>query len=119
MSLSERLKEERKRLFMTQEKLAILTFTTKKSIGTYEKAHTVPSATFLGHLSSLGFDVVYILTGTRSDTSPFTEEEKQLVELYRSANASIKLAVQATLNSGVKAGHTVNVRGNANKVHIE
>ncbi len=112
MGIGIRLKEERKSKKMTQEDLGLQAGTTKKSIITYEKEQAAMPSSFLEKLAPLGFDIQYIVTGVRSNSAPLTPEEKELVRLYNEANQSIKLAVMATLTSGVKAGHVVNVQGN-------
>lgn len=60
-----RLKDERDRLGYSQETLGTRIGTTGRTIKKYEANETSPRATELLQLSSLGFDVLYIVTGEK------------------------------------------------------
>lgn len=99
MAIGQRLKEERKRLKFTQMQLANFAETTKNSVLNYEKDTVNPTSVFFEKISAHGFDIQYILTGIRSDSS-LTDDEKEVLALYRSASDAIKQAVKAVLTSG-------------------
>ena len=65
MNSSLRIKEERKRLDLTQDQLAGLLGVTKQSILAYEKGSRYPDLFFLEKASQLGFDTNYIITGKK------------------------------------------------------
>lgn len=68
MTIGLRLKEERERLGFTQTAFAELASTTKKSQIDYEKDITQPKAGYLADIAQVGADVLYIITGTKTDT---------------------------------------------------
>lgn len=57
----ERLREERIRLMLTQEKLAELSGVKQLSISQYENGHSMPSTKFLFSIEKLGFDLMYLM----------------------------------------------------------
>lgn len=94
-----RLKEERKRLKITQKKLAETCNINYQTILRYEKEERTPDGDFYYIISKLGFDVQYILTGVRSDAA-LSPDERELLTLYKEAPETIKQAVRAVLLSG-------------------
>lgn len=68
-TLGARLKEERERLGLTQVALALLTGASKSSQIGWESGRAVPNAEYLATALTLGMDVVYVLTGARSDAA--------------------------------------------------
>ena len=65
MSFSARLKEERKRLKITQKKLAEAVGITEQAQVSYEKGRQPQFSGYLEALAREGLDVAYILTGER------------------------------------------------------
>lgn len=59
-----RLGEERKRLYLNQNKVATHCEVTAKSVGRWEKDTPIP-ANKLALMAQLGYDITYILTGER------------------------------------------------------
>lgn len=114
-----RLKEERSRLKYKQKFIAEETEVHNVTISNYEKGKIAIPASYLAKLAPLGFDIQYIITGVRSGTAPLSPEERELLELYRNANATLKLAAKTTLASGTKAGHVVTVNGSKNTVSVK
>lgn len=104
MNFSLRLKEERKRLKLTQKQFADIIECSATSIVMYEKEQTIPQVTFLEKIAPLGFDVQYILTGVHSGVieNTYSKEEQEIIKLYRNANESIKIATKAVLTSNQK-----------------
>ena len=62
-SIGERLKEERKRLGLSQMELCELTGITRKTLFSYETGERSPNVLFLSALFDHDFDVDYILKG--------------------------------------------------------
>jgi transcriptional regulator with XRE-family HTH domain len=108
-----RLKEERKRLRLTQAELAGIGGTTKGSQGKYENGENTANSGYLSRIAAAGVDVQYILTGVRSDVA-LLPDEKYLLGLYREAPPGIRKAAIAALASGSPSGgvnQTVTIGG--------
>lgn len=65
MNIGERLKEERKRLKLTQEMLGGTLGVSKRSLIEWEKGDVFPNAEYLARIAAAGADVQYIVTGVR------------------------------------------------------
>lgn len=65
----ERLREERKRLNLTQADFAALANVTVDSQGNYERGSRKPDSSYLEAVAKHGVDVGYLLTGTRTAPS--------------------------------------------------
>lgn len=110
MSFSVRLKEERKRLKLTQPQMAERAGTTRQSQLKYEKGVQSPGADYLQAIAALGVDVQYLLTGVRSETA-LTPEEKRILHFYREAAPAIRKAALAVLESGISSSQSVTIHG--------
>ncbi|MFI8609496.1 helix-turn-helix domain-containing protein [Pseudomonas sp. NPDC077649] len=66
--LGERLKEERKRLGLTQPLLAEVAGAAKRTVIDWEKGVSSPTAAQLEVLAGVGMDVLYVVTGQRAST---------------------------------------------------
>ncbi|MDD5175769.1 MAG: hypothetical protein PHQ05_05030 [Sterolibacterium sp.] len=64
----------------------------------YESGESFPDAQYLAELHEIGFDVLYIITGTRS-TEAMTAEHQNLIEAYQDAPLPLKIAAFAVLVS--------------------
>ncbi|EJG5923821.1 helix-turn-helix transcriptional regulator [Salmonella enterica] len=91
MSQGERLKEERKRLGFSQTDFAQMVGASYKSQLRWEKDESSPGADALGLWAEVGLDVLYVVTGRRSQISsdiPKMSPEKQaLVDAYDGMSA--------------------------------
>ena len=80
----------------------------------YEKGERRPDTDYLKGIAEIGADVQYIITGVRSDMA-LTPDERQLLELFRAAPLTGKMAavgaLQGVLNPGTAT--TVIATGNA------
>lgn len=94
MSVGLRLKEERKRLGLTQEAMGVACGVTKRTQIFYEMDSVGASAAYLTAAYELGVDVVYLLTGTRERLA---EADADLLDAWRSASPSARAAVMAAL----------------------
>jgi transcriptional regulator with XRE-family HTH domain len=65
--IGNRLREERIRLFKTQEALADASGAARNSIKNYESGDTPINVALLLVLQDIGFDIGYVVTGRRSD----------------------------------------------------
>ncbi len=104
----ERLKEERKRLSIKQKELASWIGCTPQTLLKYEKNTLGISVNLLNKLASRGFDIQYIVTGVRSD-SAYSDDEKELLELYRNAQSSLQVGAKAMLASGQRESQVINI----------
>ncbi|WP_228350837.1 MULTISPECIES: helix-turn-helix domain-containing protein [Limnobaculum] len=64
--ISDRLKNERERLRLTQPEFAEASGVSKRTVIEWEKGNTSPNAVQLSSLSGVGVDVQYVLTGEKS-----------------------------------------------------
>lgn len=115
-SLSMRLKEERKRLGMTQQEIADKVSITRETWSRYESAKIAPGSEVLLKLVSLGVDTNYILTGDRiisidslnrssvvttaEETGNYkvgiqlTQQELELIHCYRKVSEDGKKSIE-------------------------
>ncbi|OWJ91096.1 hypothetical protein B6S59_25325 [Pseudomonas sp. A46] len=79
--LGERLKEERQRLKLTQPELAEAAGAKKRTVIDWEKGVSSPTAVQLEALALVGLDVLFVVTGSRSNaaTSPHLTESQASV----------------------------------------
>lgn len=103
MSVGLRLKEERKRLGLTQEAMGVACGVTKRTQIFYEMDSVGASAAYLTAAYELGVDVVYLLTGTRERLAA---ADADLLDAWRSASPSARAAVMAALRGvALAVGH--------------
>ncbi|EAM6405850.1 transcriptional regulator [Salmonella enterica] len=91
MSQGERLKEERKRLGFSQTDFAQMVGASYKSQLRWEKDESSPGADALGIWARVGLDVLYVVTGQRSqgsfDIPEMSPEKQALVEAFDGMSA--------------------------------
>lgn len=76
MHAGERLREERERLGFSQTDLAEVGGVTRKTQFNYESGERYPDAAYLGALASVGFDVLYVVTGHRCHIAMTVSQER-------------------------------------------
>lgn len=114
MPFHARLKEERKRLRLTQPELSEIGGVTKKSQVVYESGKGAsPTAEYLEKIAAVGIDVQYLLTGIRSEMA-LTPEMRTLIQFYMDATPAIRKAALAVLVSGGSGSGGQNVMVNGN-----
>lgn len=64
--ITQRLREERKRLGFTQEELATIGGVKVNAQSVYERGLRIPNATYLANIAKVGVDVLYVVTGSRT-----------------------------------------------------
>jgi len=93
-SIGDRLREERKRLNLSQEACGIACGVTKMSQLNYEGNKRSPDAAYLQAFANLGGDVQFVLTGV-----PSVAQGISLAQVERAAEQ----AYQMVLGSGIQA----------------
>ena len=119
-----RLKEERERLGITQPSFAEVADAKKRTLIDWEKGVSSPTAMQLASLAGIGVDVLYVVTGQRSQAIPaqaaLPREHQALLNSYEMCSATAKknlLQTAALLASGVPSAQgpiNVQVRGVGN-----
>lgn len=101
MNIGQRLREERERLDLSQERFAAVGGVQKRAQINYEAGERSPDAKYLENISVLGVNLVYVLTGQRKEaaTPAITADEMQLVMYYREAQPAVRKAAVAALLS--------------------
>lgn len=120
MELQARLKSERERLRLSQTQVAELTHVGKTTVINWEKGASAPDANQLAALAAAGVDVLYIVTGARSQSAAEVDllpsDERVLVDAYRRCNAEAKrnlIQTAALLSAGIQS---VNDKPTAKKI---
>lgn len=113
-----RLREERETIGKSQSAIAEELGTTTRTWGKYERGETAPDGAMLAFLSeNYGMDTLYILTGKRTpDLGDISNDELELIKIYRSAPLAIKAAALAALTAGSSATASINVTGSGQRV---
>lgn len=96
VTFGKRLRKERKRLGLTQSKIAEIASITRQTQINYEKGERSPDSDYLSTIAAVGADVLYVLTGQRT---PSREEaldprEKAVLDNYRALSEGGQAAVQ-------------------------
>ena len=78
-----RLRQERKRLGLSQEKFSALGGVTRDTQMNYENGSRKPDSSYLTAIALAGVDVLFLLTGETADM-PLTAEESELLASFRS-----------------------------------
>ena len=91
--ISKRLALERERLGLEQADIRDKLNIALATISRYENAKRLPDLGIAKELSELGYDMAYVITGKRLDesASDLTDDEMQLLELYRSSKRRAEL----------------------------
>ena len=103
MSISKRLKAERERLELSQPQFGELTGVGKTTVINWEKGASAPDAVQLAAIAAAKADVLYILTGQRSQ--PISAEallpvdERIMLDNYRHAPGAVQAGIKTTLGA--------------------
>lgn len=117
LSVGSRILEERKRLNLSQEKLAAMCEafgagkTSRQSIRNYEQGKNSPSVMVLAAMSAAGFDMAYLFSGQRKVSPMLDSRESALLDNYRASEERGKSAIEMT--ASVLAEQTVEVKKKA------
>ena len=110
---SERLKNDRKRLKLTQQKLATLLEVSDMTIKRWETGTAIPSDKLI-LMKNIGFNVSYILFGESDQT--ISNEENLLIEKYRQADPISRNRILMLLLGGDSEATKTVVKNNKNSV---
>lgn len=100
MSVGIRLKEERKRLGLTQEAMGLACGVAKRTQILFEQDAHLPGGAYFVAADELGVDVTYVLVGRRDRLA---EADADLLDAWRSAPPSARADVMAALRGVVPA----------------
>lgn len=108
MPIGDWLRDERKRLGLSQPAFAELAGTTKQTVFSWETGKTAPDAFQLAALAAAGADALYILTGQPSQGLPAKDtlppDQQVLVSAYERCTAEGKhhlIQTAALLSAGM------------------
>lgn len=93
-----RLKEERKRLKLTQATASAVAGVSRETWSRYEGGSVSPGMEVLVAFALAGADVQYVLTGLHGSASPTTRERLFLDQFRRSTEAQQDAALRVLLN---------------------
>lgn len=106
MNTGQRLREERERLGVSQERFAAIGGVQKRAQINYEAGERAPDTSYLEGLALVGVDVAYVVTGKRAQGAApqLSLEEAALLQLFRDASPAVRRAAMAALASGAPGG---------------
>jgi len=99
MSFGKRLAEERKRLDMKQAEFAALVGTDVPKQSLYENDRRELRADYLARLAGADIDVVYVLTGRRSESNWLGQGPSDLLTAYLSLPPEMQQALEGLARS--------------------
>jgi transcriptional regulator with XRE-family HTH domain len=94
MSFGARLKEERRRLGLKQAEFAALVGTDMPRQSLYERGERQLRAAYLARLDSAGVDLLYVLTGRRSEVAALGEDATAIIAAYLSLPGPLREPVE-------------------------
>lgn len=101
--IGERLREERERLKLTQPVFADAAGAKKRTLIDWEQGISSPTAVQLSGLGKIGVDVLYVVTGTRSqgivEANLLPEGDRTLLDNFHAAPAQVQAGVKTTLGA--------------------
>lgn len=83
-NIGDRLREERKKLALSQREFSRLVGVTTQAQFKYEHNKILPRANYFININSIGVDVNYVLFGIRGELVR-NEEERDLLNLFRTS----------------------------------
>jgi len=102
-SIGGRLRAERLRLEMSQEAFGLIAGVTKQAQINYEKDHRHPDSRYLASMAGSGVDVLYVITGQRSQSIQEMEtlppDERIMLDNFRHAPPAVQAGVKTTLGA--------------------
>lgn len=117
MEVHDRIKSERERLGLTQPGVASLTQVGKTTVINWEKGASSPTALQLEALSQAGFDVLYVVTGLRSQAltaqASLPPRLQALVSNYEAADESGKRIIEGAADLAAQAQSVARKPGTA------
>lgn len=106
-----RLAEERAKIWETQQQAADFFGVSRVTWGQCERGNATPSGDVLAGLAQQGADVLYILTGQRSQPvpataalPPLTEGDRILLDNFHAAPTQVQAGIKTALGAFAPAG---------------
>uniref|UniRef100_A0A7C1WUF6 Helix-turn-helix domain-containing protein n=1 Tax=Pseudomonas graminis TaxID=158627 RepID=A0A7C1WUF6_9PSED len=99
--LGSRLKEERKRLGLSQQDFGSIGGVEANAQGKYESGERIPRSDYLAALGKKGIDVMYVLSGERTPiaTDTLNEAERAVITHYRALSEDDREAISQLATS--------------------
>lgn len=99
--LGSRLKEERKRLGLSQQDFGSIGGVEANAQGKYESGERIPRSDYLAALGKKGIDVMYVLSGERTPiaTDTLNEAERAVITHYRALSDDDRDAISQLATS--------------------
>ncbi|CAN7471195.1 helix-turn-helix domain-containing protein [Acidovorax sp. LjRoot194] len=116
----ERLREERKRVGLTQTDLAAIGGVQKNAQSLYESGTRKPDSDYLQAVAAAGLDVLYVIIGKRGTASEGTlsEAESALLTRWRSGSPALRGYLQEVAGPAVTSGGSTLLVGGDIGQHI-
>lgn len=114
---NKRLRTERKRLGLNQDKFAVLGGVTKDTQLNYENASRKPDSDYLAAIAAAGVDVLYLLTGEYA-SAVLPDDEKEMLAGYRSLDIRGKAGVLGMID-GMRTAPTSAAEPTKTGPHVE
>ena len=109
MGIGDRLREERERLGMNQEAFGAIAGVRKQAQLLYEKGERHPDAQYLAAIAAAGADVLYILTGRRSQAVAEVEllppRQRALLDNYEHSDEAGKRVIEGAAHLAAQSAH--------------
>ncbi|MEQ1965825.1 hypothetical protein ABLA30_01935 [Xenorhabdus nematophila] len=93
-TMGSRITEERDRLNINQSTFETFIGCPHNSLHLYEQNEIPLEGSHLQRLAAIGFDTVYIITGSRMQPIGISTEEQEIIEQYRAMTEALRLKVQ-------------------------
>jgi transcriptional regulator with XRE-family HTH domain len=99
--LGSRLKEERKRLGLSQQDFGSIGGVEANAQGKYESGERIPRSDYLAALGKKGIDVMYVLSGERTPiaTDTLNAAERAVITHYRALSEDDREAISQLATS--------------------
>lgn len=120
-NFSERLRTERERLVLSQQALAEKCGVTARSQRNYESGERNPDSAYLAAIAAAGADVLYILTGQRTEGAAADPAEQVLLDSYRRCSAPARtnlIQTAALLAAGIGVQTSTATQKNAHSTTV-
>lgn len=102
-TISDRIREAREGLGLSQQVMADRCGIAARSQRNYESGERLPDAAYLAAAAAAGADILYIVTGQRSQPVPpqtlLPEDERIMLDNYRHAPSGVQAGVKTTLGA--------------------
>lgn len=105
-----RLKEEREKLKLNQEVMGKIGGVRKQAQLKYENGASCPSADYLAEVGKIGIDILYVVSGERSQVA-INEEELLLLYKFRNADPAVRKFMLYGGGDSIEQSFSGDIRG--------